>query len=181
MSNFLTPHLVSLMTSFSPWMISSVVTEFISNTTPAPLLTIFSALSGWSPSSGIITIGTAWHKPSNRPWEPAWVMKARAPGCANTRHMQRQQRLWHVRHHPSAVTDMFQDELQWTHTPNRSFWGTHFIIITLAGMLSGTCPVYLHITCQSVSNCRFSLRFQIYAHICSEMFSYLLWNLSESF
>ena len=77
-------HLVSLKTSFSAWRRLSVVMETMSNTTPTPLLAIFCALSGWSPEIGTITMGTAWHSPSKRPCEPAWVMKARAPGCANT-------------------------------------------------------------------------------------------------
>lgn len=88
LSDYLTstlwPHLVSLMTSFSPWRRLSVVIENKSKTTPTSLLAIFCALSGWSPEIGNITMGTLWHSPSKRPCEPAWVMKARTPGCADT-------------------------------------------------------------------------------------------------
>lgn len=77
-------HLVLLMISFNPWRRLSVVIEEKSKATPTPLLAILCALSGWSPEMGTINMGTAWHRPSKRPCEPAWVINARAPGCANT-------------------------------------------------------------------------------------------------
>ncbi len=98
-ATFWHPHLVLLMTSFSPHRRLSVVIEKISNTTPAPLLANFFALSGCSAVSGTITMGTAWHSPSKRPCEPLWVMKARAPGCAKTQHTRRCQMLWCVTRH----------------------------------------------------------------------------------
>lgn len=77
-------YLGSWITSFSPCSRLSVVTVNRSNTTPTPLLATLFALSDWSPAMGNISIGTAWQRPSKRPCEPPWVMKARTPGWANT-------------------------------------------------------------------------------------------------
>lgn len=157
----LTPHLESLMTSFKAWRRLPVLIDTISNTTPAPLLANFSALSGWSPTIGTITMGTAWHSPSKRPCEPAWVMKARAPGCANTQHRMSDVTVCE----PSWAS--FRNVLQWIYTPSRSFWGTHFIIFTFSGTLSETCPVYLHITYKnSVIYC-IDVWFKMHFNTCS--------------
>lgn len=139
------PHLLSLMTSFSPFRRVSVLMSKMFNTIPTPLLAILAALSGWSPFRGTISMGTAWHSPSNRPCEPAWVMNARAPGWATTQNMQKYQMLWDVTHQRASHFRMCCCR----HTPSRSFCGTHFIIFTFSGTLSGTFPVYLHMTCHS--------------------------------
>ena len=107
-SGLLTPHLMSCMTSFSAWSRLSVVIEEISNSTPTPLLAILLALSGWSPPIGIITMGTPWHSPSKTPCDPACVMKARAPECANiktctrlveqAKHWKMSEVIWYVTH-----------------------------------------------------------------------------------
>lgn len=77
------PHLLSLMTSFSPCRRVSVVMVKKSNMIPAPRLAILPALSHWSAFRGSINMGTAWHSPSNMPCEPEWVMKARTLGWTN--------------------------------------------------------------------------------------------------
>lgn len=172
--NLLTHHLGSLMMSFSPLRRLSVVMDKISNTTPAPLLASLCALSGWSPEIGTISIGTAWQIPSKRPCEPAWVMKARAPGCANTGC----QMLFYVTYQRSVLD---RSGYVATYRPSKSFWGTHFIIFTFSGTPPVMDPVYLHITYKE--KC-YLLRFDNWCMIWNAflyMVLYLLWNLPEGF
>lgn len=159
------------MTSLSPSTRLSVVTVSIFNTTPAPLLSNLCALSGWSPFSGTMSMGTAWHSPSNRPCEPAWVMNARAPGCAKMKHrFKKKKKVVFLSHRIDFHVIWYK--------PRRSFWGTHFIILTFSGTFSGIGPVYLHITCQKDVNFIHILFFFIITFSC--LCLYFLRNLFKS-
>lgn len=179
LSDLWPPHLVSLKTSFSAWRRLSVVTETMSNTTPTPLLAIFCALSGWSPEIGTITMGTAWHSPSKRPCEPAWVMKARAPGCANTHTTQIYQMVLYVTGGLTCASLHVSGCLQTQQVVLRNPFHYLHIFWDTAWNLSSVPPYYLQKNVVSYCFLMITLIYDLkWWNISS---SNLLWNLSEGF
>lgn len=69
-------------------------------------------------------------------------MKARAPGWANTN--------TGIRSYSVTVDTSILIPFLVIYSPNRSFWGTHFIIFTLSGTLPSICPAYLQMTYRKV-------------------------------